>query len=1129
MRAGKERFVSNRTNILLTAALTASAVQPSQAIFPLLTERAGRGQVRLTGAYTGTADRLYEIEIGSDGSSSRVSQPVFAGVGNGRLEALSVAPGNEPQTYTVRLDDLGTDTRAASLIVGTFELEALLAGAAGNGLALTVDESALTTGAAIGATTAEWAAGAESQSGVQWNFGAKPLGADGTISADAPRVMLGADPAIYRHFSNYVDGELRYFLSPPPARSIPADTPVYPVSGSRTVVLTQGATVESYPGIVTWYDFCAALRDRPSTVSRVRSVVANDRTPGGMAVTEFDLRTVAYHTGPRGSGSRYVTTRVPGQLLVQPTAPTETVRIECVDAAQVGRERWRVVGPVSGESPAITGEPYSGPALSFVIPRQVQSDQASGRVAVNEPAYASRSDGESAPPLHLDVVLGVAAVDETVTLTYRVPVAVGNCDPLQAPIAGRVRGECLGITLEGGMAENPVFLAAMQRLAAIRAVAAKANTRIDAAGNRVVSAAYDLDLIDQTILGAFYTVLEDIDSAGAWSVTAAIDAWTQYCDAMEVELGEIFSGFDDTPAAPSYVYSADYDIGDVVGRQGHTYQLTSTGYEPWSAGSSYGQPEVWTTDGSATRVTKSPSYDFDTGIGTVFVEYWTDQGANLLGSWDIRYTSSTGIFGADASAYTGSLTAFGRRYEAQMDHVRSLAGIRLKKSDAGREGTDCWRKPSDGEPYWEVVGSASGRFEPAITNEWYHSTVSEVAPGETKPLYRDAEKFAVLIRCKCPGNLKANDSITFNIGGAGSPATYQAGDAWVVPVVAASPRYFSGGMTGNNTHTWTVSGSVAGRLSNYVVVHGAEAAYSAAGLAFTIYRGAGVPFALGDAFTFTAESPRWRWRADAGAWSAWADLPTDPAALADGLSAVFTPGAAPSWRSGDTFGFRALQPHSPDHIRQPDETRFRLANTSVEVLIHPASAAPVQALVIALHDLPPDSTITLSGGSTPATADWSDVVAWQPGVIAHLLDRTATYYTLSITGAAGSSLGWVYLGEATQLTRPTSRCDIGDTFTMTIGAGLNPASRLGGFGRGAELAWELLAHDDLAALQAILRHAKQQGDEPIVLIPNWQHPDEAVLCRLPSELRPVDLFRLEPRERGRRIYSATLPLAPVLQ
>ena len=112
----RTRILGNAHNKVRAATITASAQRPSTQVHLLAQTRAGNGSMSLTGAYTGGADTVVDVEVlgGPDGAL-RASTPVLQGVGNGTLDVQSIDVGAVPQTLRFTLLDAGTPATPAVL------------------------------------------------------------------------------------------------------------------------------------------------------------------------------------------------------------------------------------------------------------------------------------------------------------------------------------------------------------------------------------------------------------------------------------------------------------------------------------------------------------------------------------------------------------------------------------------------------------------------------------------------------------------------------------------------------------------------------------------------------------------------------------------------------------------------------------------------------------------------------------------------------------------------------------------------------------------------------------------------------------------------------------------------------
>ena len=300
------------------------------------------------------------------GGIPRASVPQFVGVGNGKLNVLSVDGVAPLQGLTLSLVDLGIPTEHARLDARQVQIRAKAPGAVGNDIRITV-EPVLTRTLTAWALLADWSSGTAVQTGSQWDFGGLPLSAQGELDPDSPRIQFGFDPQVYRPWRQYKDGEWQFGLSPSLERTQPKGTAVYSVAGGYKITVTNGVDTETYgdvaasqPPVVSFYDLLTALQT--SALVDVAGVVAVDRAINGQASIDVPLRTSAWLMALGG--------KVQLQGVTVPSdAPTQTVLVRCMNADVIGAERWSVVGDVSGTLPvATTGIPYDSAAVRFTVP-----------------------------------------------------------------------------------------------------------------------------------------------------------------------------------------------------------------------------------------------------------------------------------------------------------------------------------------------------------------------------------------------------------------------------------------------------------------------------------------------------------------------------------------------------------------------------------------------------------------------------------------------------------------------------------------------------------------------------------------------------------------------------------------
>jgi len=1221
---GVQRFFANNNNALRDAILTASGVKPAAAIFRSSINRTGNGTVKLTGSYSGAEDASFDIEITSDTSATpRVSSPVFSGVGNGQLQSLTVDPGTSAEVFTISLADLGSDTTAAQAGLGSVSLQAKMSGSSGNSINITVDESGLVYTDTDYAALDNWSTGQTYRLGDQWDFGAKPLQADGALDPSSPRIVFGDDPQVYRQYKKREEGQWRYYVTPALVRDVPEGARIKAVTGNRSVTITDGVTPETYNTIVTTYDLLAAIRSSSALVDVV-GVISNDRQPGGQAVIDLPLKTVSYALPVVTSGSKYATGL--SNLVVDTGAPTEAVLITCADNATIGSERWNVEGTVSGKLlQAISGVDYESSIVNFRIPTKSPEVKPSANVSWDT-AYETREDAEVSPPICVsNFTLGANASGKSITFTYKQRPNDDDCACSKAAVSGRISAACLGIDEEAVMATlDPEYKSRLQTLYDWRSTFMQENTFI---GNDSVGGT----TLDRQLIESVTTVFAEALYLFFGDATARA-AWDAAFSAMQNELAD-FTGSETQWVEgwqASNAYSQGWIIPSEANDNGHVYILvdgdggnsgatepvwpvngttvvdgaltwrdaglrsdsgltefdTGTKYNDWSASevlsslsTTYRKPSSANDNGhyyrsfTGTCSATEPTWPTDGGSVVDGSVTWVDMGlrggfynigtvvqpteANANGhayialnsgtsggvepawpvdgstikqafsevTWlDLGYWRQMGVTQEAVQDLNPSVTDVGEfitRYSAKMDALGIGLGIVPGKADGSSVGgAACWSDPGDGFA-WMAPG-----YLPAFTNRAWHSAKRNL-DGDIE----STREFALAIKCACPEHLKEGDSITITIDGVtGGGKAYQVGDSFRVPVINASALFLAGGVDGDDTHTWSVTGNVSGNMADYAVVDAAELPYSAGGIGFTIYRG-GIPFSLGDQFQFAVEGGQYRWRKDAAAWSAAADIPDTPVLLSDGVSADFQAGAAPSYVAGDSHSFLARQPYAPSHVQTPQDETWQWDGAGATLTANLGGAQNIDAFVLARHTLPEGAVITVEGGQDGVAWPESVVLTWRDGVMAELLPSSwnVEWLRLTVANASGGAIGWWWAGPPVSTEYSAGKVSLRRNYAITRGGGLNPSGLFAGKGQGGEISWStFLSQTDLDKLLLMLDHVKV-NDEPIVVLPHQDHPQEAALVSI--EVDDVDIdddYQFQPDDRNNRLLSLRLPLAAVL-
>ena len=471
-----------------------------------------------------------------------------------------------------------------------------------------------------------------------------------------------------------------------------------------------------------------------------------------------------------------------------------------------------------------------------------------------------------------------------------------------------------------------------------------------------------------------------------------------------------------------------------------------------------------------------------------------------------------------------------RKYEARMDYVRVLAGIVPKSDPSSGDAGGCW-VDHGGDFWWTDV---DGYYLPAFTNEAY---ISARRNTETQEAYSTKE-FGFGLVVACPDRLKVGDSITIRIEQVDSQRPYAVGDTATLQTVGAGAAWLTGGVDGTDELTWRVAASAAGALPDYLVPTDGTAApvYSQEGVDLQIALG-GIPFALGDKFTFAVEAGQYRWRKDGGAWSVASDIPaTGIASLADGLVATFQPGAAPSFVAGDAYSFAVYQPNAASHVQSAGANAWAWDGASASTVLDFGVATVVKMVALARYSLPPGATATVQLSSDGTT--WVDFGALDvSGLIALMtLDPPilARYLRVSLAGATGGSIGWLWAGEPLATTYSASTCQPTRRWAVQRGQGVNAAALYSGAGVGWSAEWSIdaklggyLTQAEASALVGVVDWA-QQHDEPLIFVPHHLHPQDAALVRPADDaIEVTDAMEYQPNDMGGRKLQARLTLDPL--
>jgi len=324
-----QRLIYNGLNAHRGAALFASSVLPAErTVRSVPAYRGGSAALALTGAYTGESDATFDVEIVDTTPTTPImSQPLLTGAGTGALSAISFT--GAAQNFTLELADAGLPTLFASVAFAGVNIVARAAGAAGNGIELTVDSSALTYTPLPYSLVAHLPKDTRKSDAVGLDFDAAVMAADHQFPASAKRITFGPHKTqVYRQAKQWTGAKWEYIFEPAVLAYQPAGTRISEVTGTYTVTVVQGATTETFTGIKTNYDLLIALNTLSALV-RIEGVIANDRAVDGQAAGDLNMRTDAYALPAVGNGSHTAQNVVLESVVIGAGAPTEIIELKC--------------------------------------------------------------------------------------------------------------------------------------------------------------------------------------------------------------------------------------------------------------------------------------------------------------------------------------------------------------------------------------------------------------------------------------------------------------------------------------------------------------------------------------------------------------------------------------------------------------------------------------------------------------------------------------------------------------------------------------------------------------------------------------------------------------------------------
>lgn len=1206
-------YLGNLSNAVRTALLSATNVIPSDAMYRTDDEpKLGGGDVSFEGPYTGPDNITIDVEIADNiiSGTPRVSAPRFRGVGNGTLTNLAATGALNAQSVTVTLEDLGTATTQAEAPFDGVVLQAVPIGALGNGITVTVNQSGLVFENTEFALRQDIRVGTNEYYGDEMNFGAALLNGDGSVPVTAPRIAFGSDPQVYRAYMRYdaIQRRFVYGFSPSPVRDVGRGARVRAVSGTRSIEIRQGATVENYTGIVTRYDALTAIR-ADSALVRVIGVITNDMQPGGQGATDLSVYTQPYADSIVAEGSEAIRVADIG-LVVGVNAPTEVLTARCTDASVPGQPKFQLRGNVSGLlGDAIPGVPMVTDNYQLMIPLPPQAPEGSGATISVDFIPVDRG-AEVAPPTMcpVDIRLGPAARNGKHTFVFRIRPKDG-CDCTLGDLDGGLSDECLGITTGGSNVSvdnlrryrdiriGRWFTSLMQAVATyrthpagstqdrlagemnsllpdVREIAVDAVKRIcDAYATTPPtkwSAAKTIangDIIAPTDRDGFLYLAGGGGTTGATppafpanigeTVTDNGITWTcfsrdsigAYDDAFAKLKSELISLM---PAAHGeWVASTEYTLHDkpttIVPptRNKHYYKLVKPGTtgasqptwptngskvtdgtavwqdmgEYWTAGAKVAEGEIVfprggafeATTGGTCHASTEPTWDADRIVDGSVV--WTRIAVDDAPLIVLGTEEEVAEWAAQRASYLETLRTF-------FAEAFSIGGVTANFNSASSQGSACWR---DHKGRGWFVFDGEERRMPIQPGHPYHSAIAQQGP-DGRDIIVPTREYGLAMKFGCQEQLADGDLIVVNIAGAnGAISDYQEGDAVTASITHVGPRVTAGGQTGNDTLTFSVIGTDVGALLPYALVTTSPSAYSNGGLSFLVTPGA-IPFQIGDRWDFEIEGGHFKWRRNGGIWSSLVAIaPT--VAIGDGLVAVFSPGTAPSWVTGDRWSFAIEATNGIDNLRQPTSSRMAWTG-STTIVVEPVGVtnAPT-ALLLADHTIPADATITLQGSNTNfSTTPLNVILPWRA---THLYATLPTghplYAKYRVLVNRGGSAVWLWIDDPLipriQVTDAPERGNLVKSRRLP---GLRSRAAVS-----AQVEHSGLSQESVDEFVAMIEHACTYDDRRFAIVPN---PAEGIASLVEfngDAIDVTDVLDHQPRDTSKRLLALRLQLDAV--
>lgn len=1068
---GQQVFLYQKNNKLIDAAIAADIAASGKAplIYPVT--KKGTGNVKIQGNYDGALDAEYEIKINDTAFTEPVvSAPVFKGAGTGKIKDIA-ASGLEAQKITTLLLSTGVSTQNAEVEIEGLLFRAKAAGAEGNGVSISIDNSTLVFTLTEYSTLKDLKIGDTALEGQEWDFDTKVILGD-IIPDTAHRVAFGSDNLhIYRQYKKFEDGAYKYYFILPIKYEVKKSSKIYFVTEGRTITVTDGVTTEEYTNIITIADFWQKIKDLPSAlIEPVNSSINTSKTPSSPAVRELAVMTDAYTLPPYKAENSSEYAGELTSIVVKESTKTELIEIKCTDNAYIGEEIWDVKGSSSGElGQAKTGDFNDFGPVGFTIPQKFPKDWGSVKEDWSYKIdYASRGAGVEPPPICFAMRLGINSIAQTLTLTYKKRPTDCVCPTVS------FSDRYLGFDEKGGeigMAytiEDLVFwVDAMaeimkEQFTIFEYQEGREGTPPPVEDPKIFSTPTREYFNNfKTLARRMMALPEDKPE----DLAAMLTDFQTLVQSLTLQV--IYAGLPNNP-----------------------YELT------WVAGEWTGGPETY---GSITNI-QEISYDTDTYLALVeaILLYEKTYGLkknNVFISDDGSYQTSDSEYFWEVNGSKAYLPAF--TDVPYYSNVKSGCGCEGEefyvntKEFAFSISVPCGGTLLEGDVITVTIGGRTYERTYQLGDITYLPTIAASDLNLVGGIDGD-DTYVFEVKGdidSLPDYLLDRDNPQ-PYKGTKAPA-WQAGHPYsltnyVKAVTFNGCRYecTTAGTSGGTQPTWPTT---PGQTVND---NGVVWTCRIVELSLEIEDGI-VMFQVGDSFEFNIEGGHFKWRKDGGAWSAAISISEDFQELDDGLEIAFDFGVSPSFVVDDLWEILAIQENKAANMVTPWNQKTKGADNIVFSFAAPVA---IDSLIIDKHNF--TGTITFQASDDE---DFDPLIYEEEITVTDLICKlyegedviTAQYFRIIYTGAY--EIGHCFLGTMMRLASDADSVLPLKRFNMSRQEGKTPFSLYNYARKGFTVNYNtFIRQTDYDLLNEMIDFLKTNNDMPLYFVPNINYPGDCI-------------------------------------